>query len=101
VSSLDVELAARCTADEVALDAQPGLIHAAVQGSSSEGRSDLWSGSVGERSVRGALAHPAWPRLRLRFAPTPVERLRIDLRVPRGKPPVALDVVRVFGEGCR
>jgi hypothetical protein len=50
--------------------------------------------------VRGALAHPAWPRLRLRFAPTPVERLRIDLRVAPAKPPVALHAVRVFGEGC-
>jgi hypothetical protein len=100
VSSLDVELAAPCTLDEVALDAQPGLIHVAVQGRSSEDRTDLWSGSVGERSVRGALAHPAWPRLRLRFAPTPVDRLHIDLRVPRGKSPVALDAVRVFGEGC-
>jgi hypothetical protein len=95
-----VELAAPCKPDEVAVDAQPGLIHVAVQGTSSEGPSELWSGSVGERSVRGALAHPAWPRLRLRFAPTPVERLRIDLRVPGGKPPVAVDAVRVFGEEC-
>jgi hypothetical protein len=100
VSSLEVELAAPCEPDEVALDAQPGLIHVAVRGGSAQGQHELWSGGVGERAVRGALAHPAWPRLRLRFAPTPIDRLHIDLRVPRGKPAVALQVVRVFGQGC-
>ena len=100
--SLDVTLVRRCRVNEIQLEAVPWLAGATVSGGPTGGRwQQLWSGSVAELTVRGALAHPRAPRLRLRFVPVEVDHVTIDVRVPAGDDwlSAVLDV-RVFGPDC-
>jgi hypothetical protein len=98
---LTIALAHRCRVDEVALGAVPGIVGVTVRAPGPGGQlQEVWSGPAAERFVRGALANPRLPRLRLRFAPVEADRVQIDVRyAPTEEFPALLDV-RVFGEGC-
>jgi hypothetical protein len=98
---LAVTLAHQCQVDEVALGAAPGVIGVTVRAPGPDGQlHELWKGSAAERMVRGALANPRLPRLRLRFAPVETDRVQIDVQYGLKEEVTDVLDVRVFGQGC-
>jgi hypothetical protein len=97
---LDLSLQAPCTVEEVQLGVSPGVSRVTVRALRPSAL-ELWSGGIAERGVRAAFADPRHPRLRLRFAPTRVEHLRIAIqRAPEEDPVPLIRSVAVFGPAC-
>jgi len=95
----EITLGARSVVGEVQVVMAPGPVALSVAGACGDGPwQDLWAGPVGERMVRGALADPRYPRLRLRFAPGEVERLRVTIHMPHAGDVIGVRGLRVFSE---
>jgi hypothetical protein len=96
---IDVTLRSACRVDEVQLGVSWDIAGVRVVDGGAEAR-ELWAGSLPERGVRAALANPRHPRLRLRFAPTHLDRLRIQPHVVPGGSLPLITSVAVFGPDC-
>jgi hypothetical protein len=96
---IEATLDGRRVVSEVQIVLAPGPVALSVAGAGGDGPwQDLWAGPVGERMVRGALADPRYPRLRLRFAPREVEHLRVTIHMPHAGDVIGMRELRVFSE---
>lgn len=99
LDSFDVTLAARSRVGEVQVVMAPGPAAVGVAGAVGTGPwLELRDGPIAERMVRAALADSRYPRLRLRFSPREVERLRVTVRMPRPGDVIGVRELRVFAD---
>jgi hypothetical protein len=95
----EVALAGPRVVGEVQIVMAPGPVAVSVAGAAAAGAwQDLWAGPIAERMVRAALGDPRYPRLRLRFAPREVERLRVTIHMPHPGDVIGVQGLRVLSD---